>query len=361
MKTGYVDFVKSRMTYFFCARSSRFAAAENYGTRRGQGGVAILWKRSLQGASEIKEIISDRICGLRLQTSRGGILNIISVYMPSAGSPEDYATVLDELDEILSSREKGSISIVGGDVNGDFGNIEGSRGKRAPSKQGLLLYGLLKNYNLFACNLDDIVEGPVDTHQGPTGSSAIDYMMVPEVIRNHVVSCLVSDNHPLNASDHESVQITLKVETIRSFATKVLKGRVIQWSKLSEDDIVRVYTSIVEDKLSVLIGTLPNAKLSGEYIDTLFDQIIDILTKAANNIPTTKPRKNSKPFWNSKLKELKGIKVKKFNSWKEAGRPRDPDNPVWQEHKVAKKEFSQEIRKVSKQYENEQVVRAVQA
>ena len=97
----------------FCARSSKAASADNYGTRRGQGGVAILWRKSLKGISEIKEIMSDRMCGIRMQTAEGGVVNIIAVYMPSAGSCEDYSIVLDELAEIVASRETGSISIVG--------------------------------------------------------------------------------------------------------------------------------------------------------------------------------------------------------------------------------------------------------
>ena len=38
----------------YCAKSSKYASAENYGTARGQGGVAILWKSDLSGISEIK-------------------------------------------------------------------------------------------------------------------------------------------------------------------------------------------------------------------------------------------------------------------------------------------------------------------
>ena len=131
-----------------CAHSSRFASSENYGTSRGQGGVAIIWKDCLTGVSEIKDIICDRICGIRLQTKAGGVLNILSVYLPSVGSPEDYSVVIDELDEVISSREDGSLCIVGGDFNGDLGTLGGPRGYKKPSKQGRAFHTLAEKHNL---------------------------------------------------------------------------------------------------------------------------------------------------------------------------------------------------------------------
>ena len=68
---------------------------------------------------EIKDLIHDRICGIRLQNPQGAIFNIFSIYLPSRGSDEDYGSVLDDLYEIVISREMGSLSIIGGDANGD--------------------------------------------------------------------------------------------------------------------------------------------------------------------------------------------------------------------------------------------------
>ena len=42
-----------------------------------------------------------------------------------------------------------------------------------------------------------------------------------------------------------------------------------------------------------------------------------------------------------------------------AGRPRAVDNVTWVEHKKAKREFSKEIRRVSREYENQQILQAV--
>ena len=118
--------------FYVCARASKFAAPENYGTSRGQGGggggVALYWRKDLVGVSEITNVIHDRICGIRLQTISGGVINIFSVYLPAIGCGEDYGAVLDDLAEILELREQGSLNIVCGDCNGDLGLAGGPRG-----------------------------------------------------------------------------------------------------------------------------------------------------------------------------------------------------------------------------------------
>ena len=56
----------------YCGRASRFATAENYGCIRGQGGVAILWKKNLVCITEVKNVVHDRICVVRFQAAGGG-------------------------------------------------------------------------------------------------------------------------------------------------------------------------------------------------------------------------------------------------------------------------------------------------
>ena len=51
--------VSSEISY--SAKSSKFSSAENYGCRRGQGGVAIVWHNTLKGVTEIKNLTHDRI------------------------------------------------------------------------------------------------------------------------------------------------------------------------------------------------------------------------------------------------------------------------------------------------------------
>ena len=151
----------------YCAVSSKYASAENYGCVRGQGGVAIMWKQSLQGVTELKNFSHDRIVGVRVQLDQGGVLCIYGVYLPSSGSPEEYDPVVDDLVEIIETREPGSFVIIGGDSNGDIGRMGGPRSSRKPNKRGIVFYGVLEKFDLFACNLCARAKGPVDTFNGP--------------------------------------------------------------------------------------------------------------------------------------------------------------------------------------------------
>ena len=198
----------------YSAKSSRFASSDNYGCARGQGGVAILWHNSFKGITDIKEITHDRITGVRIQTQCGGILNILGVYLPANGSPEQYAPCIDDLIEIYESREPGAAIIIGGDINGDMGTLIGSRSTRAPSERGRRFFEVVQRYNLVVCNMLDICTGPVDTFNGPTGSSTIDYICIPAMLFDKLCSCQVADNDPLNTSDHESVSVILSIDKL---------------------------------------------------------------------------------------------------------------------------------------------------
>ena len=80
---------------------------------------------------------------------------------------------------------------------------------------------------------------------------------------------------------------------------------------------------------------------------------------AGKAIPTSCFRPHLKPFWNRRLTELKVIKVAKLKKWVSEGRPRVSTSIVWIEHKAAKKAFTREIKRVSKEYENRQMNEAI--
>ena len=73
----------------------------------------------------------------------------------------------------------------------------------------------------------------------------------------------------------------------------------------------------------------------------------------SKDLPKTKYRKNLKPFWNQTLSRLKKEKIKFYRVWVDAGRPRDPDSPLWVNYKESKKSFSREIKKLTRKYEND--------
>ena len=93
------------------------------------------------------------MCGIRLETKGGAIINIFSIYQPAQGSPEDFGTSIDDLCEIVESREMGSLSIICGDTNADLGTMGGPRGYKRITKQGKILLNFNNRYDLTAVNL----------------------------------------------------------------------------------------------------------------------------------------------------------------------------------------------------------------
>ena len=104
-----------RQTHAVHAIASRHSSDEHNGSRRGQAGVAIFWRKSISGFSAVTDIVHDRICALRYQDMDGNVIIFISVYMPAQGSPEDLATCLDDLSEIVETREIGARIVIAGD------------------------------------------------------------------------------------------------------------------------------------------------------------------------------------------------------------------------------------------------------
>ena len=143
--------IDNEFEYF--GRSSKLSSAECYGTSRGQGGVAIMWHNSFKGVTPLRDILHDRICGVRVQTVNGAVINIFCVYLPAYGCGEDYETTLDELSAILESTEDGSINIIGGDLNGDLGALGGPRSRNNANKQGKILNRFITKYDYIATNL----------------------------------------------------------------------------------------------------------------------------------------------------------------------------------------------------------------
>ena len=345
----------------FCGRASKFASAENYGTKRGQGGVALVWNKNISGISEITNIIHDRICGIRFVTGEGGTINIFSVYLPAQGSGEELEACLDDLAEILESREAGDLNIVCGDFNADVGNQGGPRGIKPPTKQGAHLMKLVNEFGLTICNLSEKATGPTNTYEGPTGTSSIDYIMVPPELTDRIISCRVIDYTVLNTSDHLPVQITLNVSHIKNHQKERINNRIKRWDKLGPEEIYTKYTQPLENSTEDLLRLLTHNDFGRDVLDDYINRLVDKMVLAADGIPTTIFRRHIKPYWNERLRNLKKDKVAAYRRWVEGGRPRVRGHPLWDEYKSTKKVFRKELKTLGKSYEDEQIASAVRA
>ena len=68
-------------------RSCCCSGADTHGSK---GGECIYWRKILSFISPIKTLIHDRICGVRTQIADNFAVSIFSVYLPAAGSSDDF-------------------------------------------------------------------------------------------------------------------------------------------------------------------------------------------------------------------------------------------------------------------------------
>ena len=345
----------------FHAVASKFATAENYGTKRGQGGVALIWKKALGGISKIDKLIHDRICGIRLQTQNKRVFNIFSVYLPAQGSPECYSSCLDDLYDILDAGDPGSTAIVCGDMNGDLGKVGSQRGVGVPSRNGIVLAKFMEDYNLMSANISSMSTGSPLTFFGPTGSSVIDHILIPAELSKVLLHSQVLGEDPINVSDHRPVTADLNLGSLIPNVTTAKENKFLKWDKLSSVERFEKYTRVVDEEMLDLIRFLEREDVSTTDLEVAMDRIVQILTNACKVIPRTNYRPHLKPYWTEELSVLKVIKVEKYRQWVKAGRPREPDNPLRIQHLETKKRFNKELRRLDRCYENQQVKRVIES
>ena len=159
-------------------RSSKSSTEESYGIHRGQGGVALFWRKDMSGTSRIDTVRHDRICGIRIPREDGSAFAILSVYLPASGSNDSLTVTLDELEGILESLGEDTIPIICGDFNGNMDKLGGDRGSGDATKAGRSVKTFMDNQGMCAANMLQLASGSTFTFECHNGRSTIDYVMI---------------------------------------------------------------------------------------------------------------------------------------------------------------------------------------
>ena len=230
-------------THHVHVRSSAASAPEKFGVGRGQGGIAIFWRKTIAGISVVTDITHDRCCVIRLQIDGDTTIYFISVYLPCQGGPDDLGTCLDEISEILYSREGRNLCILAGDFNGDIGMRGGGRSRQPPTTQGSLVANFFQNHNMVAGNLMMGVTAPGHTFESHNAMSTLDYIAIPIAIEDRVTECWVSDWHALNTSDHLPINLNIRLVGLKLGRGEPASSDRVRWDKLSGRDMFLKYSS----------------------------------------------------------------------------------------------------------------------
>ena len=352
-RQNFVTEISDSLNYVI--RSSKYSSSDNFGYKRGQGGVMILWDKSLTRISPINEIIHDRICGVRLQNENGAVFNIFNVYLPAQGSPDILSVAIDELSAILDNAETGAMNIIAGDFNSDLGLSGGPRAVRPCTREGLIIKNFIDKYKLFPFNLSTISTGPINTFYGPNSEACLDYIMIPIEMENMLISSKTLDFEELNTSDHLPVTASLNIRKVKCPTIDISYQKRINWKKISKECLKERFSNPVGILLDDICKRYEHLNPTNEILDRMLNEVVTAIKQAESNLPKSKYCSHLKPYWCKEVDHLKRLKVESYKKWCNAGRPMDETNILRAEMKFHKKEFSKKLRYLSKSYENEEI------
>ena len=183
-----------------------------------------------------------------------------------------------------------------------------------------------------------------------------DHCIVSSKLEQYVTSCTVLEDSVDNTSDHLALITDVKL-TIKRVNTVQPTPRVA-WRKVSQNDIRVCYTEPLQNALSVIVDKCKSKDQSDtrEKLDNIVKECVEaMLNVSKRNMPMTKFDKRLKPYWNNELSTLSKQEKKCMWEWRQCGRPRDSENPVYVRYKESKKVYRREQRKAELTYERKAI------
>ena len=171
----------------------------------------------------------------------------------------------------------------------------------------------INEFGLSICNQGPNGKGPINTSVGPTGKSTVDYIMVPQEMVNRVYTCQVLSYDMLNTSDHRPIQIVIDIDKLTSNTVTKVRSGIKRWDRLDSQDVFVRYTEPLEVSTRHILYKLSHP-VSESDLDKCIDKLISKMHDAAKSIPTSRFRKQLKPFWYSRLDDLKKEKILTYKS-----------------------------------------------
>ena len=285
---------------------------------RGHGGVSIAWHKSLSNSvSKIVLPNTQRIVGIKLLSEPRPIC-FFSVYLPSrSGCTDVFKESLDYIDAVINNYSFDNDLILMGDFNADPGCSGGPLAETSINEQGRILSRYLAKWNYLSVHL--CLTKNITTHtyvsEAHNSKSTIDHILTSSVyLRARFISSEVLDEDPNNLSDHLPVVAVLKtyctLVPISNVNSNPIHSKSFRpnWSKLSKDELVYLYTEPLEQYLQFLpLLDIPHNVSSCVGIDRVESYVSQIsstlLRVAKEKIPAKRYYKHLILNWNEDLKD----------------------------------------------------------
>ena len=345
------------------AKASKHLNNSDLGKRRGYGGCAVLWKKSLDNRIRpLPEKGTDRMCVVQFQTPCS-IVYIVSVYLPHQTCIIDnFDLEIDKLNDLCCECNAVGSTILLGDTNCHFGLEYSIRSFGSSTAHARKLGNIIKACNMSVVDLSEKCTGPSYTWMSDNGRhvSYIDHVIVSEKLVPFVKSCKILEDDIINVSDHLPLLCTINVE-YSIVKPSTVRPRVA-WHKASASDIERLYTEPLEVQLeNVMQEYNINVNEAWDemqcYVETDINEVLVkfqcMIIEQSKALPASKFNKALKPYWNQNLTALCHEKKLAHEAWKNAGKPREPENEIYKKYKDAKRVFRSAHRRSIYDYEKE--------
>ena len=230
---------------------------------RGNGGVAILWRKALdRSVRKLQDISNDRLVAIQLLNLHRSIC-LLAVYLPShSGGTDVFKDSLDYVDSVLGQLCLDNDVCILGDFNADPGSEGGPLATTNVNEQGHILLRYLRKWEYISTHLQpqsSISHFATHTYvsEAHGSCSTIDHILAPRHLLSRFSESLVWDEDPLNLSDHLPVSASIQcyLQTL-SPTIKPSKGDKKaykpNWRKLDKEGISSTYTQKVEQSLNGL-------------------------------------------------------------------------------------------------------------
>ena len=320
------------------------------------GGVAILWKRSLDSYITTLKFDQDWVIGINVKSEYKNI-TIISVYLPCfcAQHEDEYSLKLGQLINIIDDLESPAIMVVG-DFNSNINiNNTTSFGRQLIS----------------VCNDNDLIFS--SKVRLPQNS----YSFVSDVWHStswldHVIGTQEGDNcisnisimHDLSFSDHIPVLINLNFDNLTPFYPNSNEhSNSIKWDQISVENKL-LYSNFT----NILLGNIPIPEeaiscsslncANAQHISDLtiyYNKFVLALKEASNFLVVSgDPGRNRapRPGWNEYVAPYFEKSRTAYSLWRDFGCPRQ--GPIFEYKKSTQAQYKRVLRFIKR---NEQQIR----
>ncbi|VDI17291.1 Hypothetical predicted protein [Mytilus galloprovincialis] len=315
-----------------------------YNAYHGKGGIAILYKTSLQfSVNEISDINSSRIAGIELKNQSYGSLFIFGAYLPSDDSIENYKSELNILDNLYTYYSVYGNCIIAGDLNASCLDKDRPMSNNYKSKE---LLKFVSRHHLLYAGGEIQIKGP--NYSYITKQTMLDYILCNESMYRKLRYYEILDEGEISStSDHLPVVAEFVID---SNPHRVMNScdKLPAWHKVSDAQI-NEYKKLLNDPVDMLIDKMRS--FSYVDIDAINDEFVNILHTAADiAIPKCGFNPHTKPYWNADVKRAHDNERSKRRCWVLEGRPRGMHFDSYRMYKRAKSEFRRVQQVANEQY-----------